>query len=585
MKKILSTLLLTLLFIPFSFLFSACGEKAVVGIEIAGNIISTGIIAKNTELTGLQVRFAYEDSTKSEYVEVTADMISGYTKTYAGKQTVTVTYQEKINTFDVIVYDKLITTKAELQSAQTQQTDNEVWAINGTIGSTEDYIITKLSKKVQIYGTKNATVYGTFFVGSDNVIIDGINLFVRGGGGDFLKNGMNLVCKIVTIKNCKFTLPNPTALALTGGVGNGIVIWPYGTANANIQIVKNTFIGFNAVVAEWCSSAIVTAENLAMDRFGKTGESSVTLGLTQQQEVAFGSENTFNGCTINYGRQNWAVGSDSIITILGEETVEVSGTVFDKNCKFVSQNVMAGLKEKSEALFTNYYNKENTSSDKKSRQTVEVTDQEFYIEVTKNLIMNQNSSVLKINNIIVNNNITGFSTGNNRFFDKKPYFIKDQKLYIAVPVLSVEAINGKVICNLDNQDFTVYAFPAGDNQLQLSNVSAVAPGDHTGTAGKTFANNVYTINHTKSHGDVYILFTYKVGENTSVASGTHVFTKKVKQSGTSYGMDVTGTNGTTFYYPTAYNTEIYTGITEINYTVNIVGLGTVHMLVKVSPVA
>ena len=98
----------------------------VSSISVKSTPIKTAqLVGQDLDLTGAMITLNLSDST-TEDIEVTSDMVTGYDKTTAGTQTLTVTYNGKTATFNVTVVKKgdingdgNVTTVDALQALQT----------------------------------------------------------------------------------------------------------------------------------------------------------------------------------------------------------------------------------------------------------------------------------------------------------------------------------------------------------------------------------------------------------------------------------------------------------------------------------
>ncbi len=186
----------------------------------------------------------------------------------------------------------------------------DIIVISGQVGGPEDYTYYEITKPITIKGiSPDAAVYGSFIIKCDGVTIDGLTIYTRGGGEGPLKNAIDVIAKTVTITNNTFVLPNPDALADNGGVGNGVVIWPVGSAAPDYTVSGNTFIGYSADTSSWSSTALQITEGLDLKRFNMAGTVSQAITLDTETETALAAGNTYTACTNNYIRSDWSSGS------------------------------------------------------------------------------------------------------------------------------------------------------------------------------------------------------------------------------------------------------------------------------------
>lgn len=76
-----------------------CGEPTLEKIELTETPTITSFVGSELAISGGKLKVTYSDG-KTESVDVTKDMISGFDKTKTGKQTLTVTYEGKTTTFE-----------------------------------------------------------------------------------------------------------------------------------------------------------------------------------------------------------------------------------------------------------------------------------------------------------------------------------------------------------------------------------------------------------------------------------------------------------------------------------------------------
>ncbi len=75
-----------------------CGEPTLEKIELTETPTITSFVGSELAISGGKLKATYSDD-KTETVNVTKDMISGFDKTKAGEQTLTITYEGKTTTF------------------------------------------------------------------------------------------------------------------------------------------------------------------------------------------------------------------------------------------------------------------------------------------------------------------------------------------------------------------------------------------------------------------------------------------------------------------------------------------------------
>ncbi|MFA6416889.1 MAG: hypothetical protein WCW61_01705 [Patescibacteria group bacterium] len=197
---------------------------------------------------------------------------------------------------------------ATIQEALNSASSGDTIFINGIIGDVSNYTAYEITEPLTIEGASGAEVYGSFIIKTDGVTINGLKIYTRGGGNGPLKTGIDVIAKNATITNNVFELPNPEALAASGGVGNGLTIWPNGDGSINYSVSGNTFNGFSSDTNDWSSSALQIAEGISLSRFSMTGSSAVVdLDPAVEKSLALG--NTYVSCSNNYVHSNWSSGT------------------------------------------------------------------------------------------------------------------------------------------------------------------------------------------------------------------------------------------------------------------------------------
>ena len=171
------------------------------------------------------------------------------------------------------------------------------------------YTIFTVDKALTIRAADGATptIYGGFNVkttnsGVNGVTFQGLTIILKGDGpgeSTAFRQGISYYGMDVTVTGCIFD-------ATTAGpekISNALVMYAVHTGDvtvADYTVNGNTFIGYNGMVSEWGSSAIMVVEN-----FTSQGLRVSTSGITTSQEAAFVSQNTFTDCLNVYDRTQW----------------------------------------------------------------------------------------------------------------------------------------------------------------------------------------------------------------------------------------------------------------------------------------
>ena len=243
----------------------------------------------------------------------------------------------------VLNSETIVTTSEELTTAISIAKDGDIISVNGILGSatTEGYAIYNVTKSVTIKGFDGNKVYGTFNLKTDGATLDKLNVYNRGGGSDSLKNAVNVVSNSVNITDCVFEIPNPDIVASNGGVGNGIVVWPYGDATPNLNIKDNTFKGYGATVPDWSSTGMIVAEDIVMSRVDMPDKNSTKITIPDEQKLV--TDNTFIECDSDYVHQNWSDTSNPQVLYSGVSNSEALLDAIDNSAENATILVADGI--------------------------------------------------------------------------------------------------------------------------------------------------------------------------------------------------------------------------------------------------
>lgn len=158
--------------------------------------------------------------------------------------------------------------------------------------------LTKENTTIQKAGDGEVVLNGALRVKGENAIITGLKFVNKGGNMDESKNSLYVTAKKVTITGNVFT--QDKTIEQDQFVCNGVKLEP-GSGPVDYTISGNTFKGMNHLsqpVSEnyeyWCSTAIIWKESTDASRLFGSYEID--------KQIAFESENVFEGCTENYSR-------------------------------------------------------------------------------------------------------------------------------------------------------------------------------------------------------------------------------------------------------------------------------------------
>lgn len=199
-------------------------------------------------------------------------------------------------------------TKTSTPETYYTMDDQGTILVRGTIGASDDYTAYDITKPISIKGVENAKIYGSFIIKTDGVTVDGLTMYTKGGGNGPLKAAIDVIAKQVTITNNKFELNNPERLTGENEVGNGVTIWPNGSAEPNYNISGNHFKSYMTPSQTWSSTAFQIAEGVELSRFGMNGTTSSVVDLSAEVEASLATGNTYENSYNNYLHINWTGG-------------------------------------------------------------------------------------------------------------------------------------------------------------------------------------------------------------------------------------------------------------------------------------
>ena len=201
-----------------------------------------------------------------------------------------------------VVTTATVSSLDELNSA-LNNSDIKTINISGTIGSAEEYVTVNVNRAVSI---KGGTVYGSFVVTGDGAVIDRVTIYNKGdvsGENTAARNGINAACHTLTVTNCTFEMKAPS-----DGISNGLSVWPT-QSDVNYTFTGNTFNGYKNSDSGYSSVAITISGGVNKPAVTGIDKASVPANMTEEQDLAIITGNTFADCAGDYVREDWTGGN------------------------------------------------------------------------------------------------------------------------------------------------------------------------------------------------------------------------------------------------------------------------------------
>ncbi len=253
----------------------------------------------------------------------------------------------------------------------------------------------------------------------------------------------------------------------------------------------------------------------------------------------------------------------------------------------ITINVSEDLNTKTEALFTEFYNKPAAA-------TLSPTDAQYYIQVASALTTTPTSIKIGEEVFDINENVS-VSMGNNNHINLPAWKIDVNKnLLVAIPVLALESTPvGNVDIDLNNDgSIEIKVTTSASLTDSLTVVSAtslgIIPDGYTNTVNIAEDTVTQTINH--GHGYLGIL----LNDGSDITDVRKVFTKKTYRdsqgnvTSVSYGVTQTeGTdNATIGFYSAGYKNGAFSvdeaKVINIDYKIAVIGTGAIVIPIEVN---
>lgn len=290
MKKVF---LYALCFISLLTVLTGCKKKEITDIEVTN---FEEVVLKGTELKGLKVTTIFDDDTKSDPIDVTAEMITGYDKNKTGSQEITVKYEDKEYKYTIYVADKIIKNATELRTALKEQKDGEFLALkSGTYNLDRDeatkygdqtgwyFLIT--ANKLTIRGFGNVVIKST--TESDNGAWASQNFVTIAGNNTTIENVtlqskktpnkvVEILGKDTTIRDVKVEPIDTTKFA-------GSIYLSTSTGNTTLE---NVTLKYGRISTTAAAGSTLTLKNVTINFAG------ATLGTDDVEKSLWGFDNS-----------------------------------------------------------------------------------------------------------------------------------------------------------------------------------------------------------------------------------------------------------------------------------------------------
>ena len=249
-------------------------------------------------------------------------------------------------------------------------------------------------------------------------------------------------------------------------------------------------------------------------------------------------------------------------------TVAVSVTELDK---------VSAISTLTTDFIANYYNKySNVANVTLANQS------DFYVEAMTQPLFADSYTVNFGGNVVEANETIKVSIGNNSFLNVTKYVLTGGKLYVALPIIETEAVDGIFTFELNGITYKVKVYQ--DSEIEISEVALKTDTSKTGlsqTGSVSINSEKDTITLKISHRQMGVKIGYTKNE-TPITTG-YVFTKKAYVGGeTTYGITEFESDGKLLFYAGQnYADAYYEDSKTVNYSVIIPGYGCKNVTINV----
>ena len=194
-----------------------------------------------------------------------------------------------------------VTTAEELTAALETASVSSI-RIDGTLGSDSAYTSYTIDRPVTIRG---GTVYGTFNIAADGVTLTGITFYNQGdesGQNTLSRNAVNAYTDEITIRDCTFRMTSGAT-----GIVNGVLLLP-SRAQVDYTVTGNAFYGYENSDSGYSSTALLISGGTVKAGLND-GNASVLAQLSEEEDLAMITGNTYENCKNDYTRSDWTDGN------------------------------------------------------------------------------------------------------------------------------------------------------------------------------------------------------------------------------------------------------------------------------------
>lgn len=234
----------------------------------------------------------------------------------------------------------------------------------------------------------------------------------------------------------------------------------------------------------------------------------------------------------------------------------------------------------STKLVAAFYNKEAGAT------LDDATQENFYVEITSD--EQQTLSAITINNMQYKNDENiNFSVGNNNFVETPVFKVQDNKLFVALPVLYVEAKGGQTKIEAGNRIYNVKVYDDAGT-ISVGDVGVFGETQGGSATKQTDSAGELIIKHARTSGKTFVGWQLTKNKET-LRKDLTIYTKKYypETNTIAFGVDVTLDAAESGYSSGLYNYYQNGPISEpknrtIKYTVAVPTVGNVSFELQIS---
>lgn len=204
---------------------------------------------------------------------------------------------------------------ASLAEALSAAEDGDYILVSGTLGADDregGYSIYNVKTAARIVGADGATIYGSFVVDSDGVVIRGLTVknkgWVTGEDSTAHRNAITVTSNKVTIEHNTLMAPGDETIEGAAAIANGIVLSAGTDTATDINIRRNTVTGYGYQNEDWSSAAILFIAGHSFP-YGTTNNagSALSVRVTPDYRELIGS-NTMENVEFEFIYSDYALG-------------------------------------------------------------------------------------------------------------------------------------------------------------------------------------------------------------------------------------------------------------------------------------